>query len=412
MLLGSCSGVIVMTSRRSLRIGAVLLAAIALGGSGCGGGTTGGPPAGTTSPASRSAPLWAAPRSAALPPATTAALQGAVADWVAQGHLKGATAAVVTPAGVWSGAAGVDGVGARLQPTSAMSVQSVSKTFTAAEVVLLASRGLVNLDAPLSDYLAVPFDTKGATVRQVLAMRSGFPDLSYAQYKTSIAADLQRNWTAAEILATLPADAARTGTAGGTPSYNGVNYILLAELIAKVSGKPLATAIRTDLLAPAGLLRTWVQTGEAPVAPLSVGTNPVGTTFVDPAGPFMPSRAFASITEGSGSVAADAADLARWGYLLYGGNVVDSAFVKQMEADPQEEPTKGLYALGTMESTDDTSTLIVGHAGGGPEWTYTTAMMVWTGTPPVAVVVLTPQPADFGADVADLVEQLHAAAIE
>ena len=53
---------------------------------------------------------------------------------------------MVTPEGVWSGAAGVDGVGTALQPDSALSIMSISKTFTAAEVMLLSTRGLIDLD--------------------------------------------------------------------------------------------------------------------------------------------------------------------------------------------------------------------------------------------------------------------------
>jgi D-alanyl-D-alanine carboxypeptidase len=49
-----------------------------------------------------------------------------------------------------------------------MSTGSITKTFTAAEVLVLADRGLVDLDAPVTDYVELPFDAAGATVRQVL----------------------------------------------------------------------------------------------------------------------------------------------------------------------------------------------------------------------------------------------------
>ena len=56
-----------------------------------------------------------------------------------------------------------------------MAVGSITKTFAAAEVLQLAGLGLVDLDAPVIDYVSVPFGTRAATVRQVLGMRSGFP---------------------------------------------------------------------------------------------------------------------------------------------------------------------------------------------------------------------------------------------
>jgi len=396
------------TIRRSLGWVTAIAVATVPALSACG-GTAGGdassPPSSTRSSVS-SAPLWAAPGAGALPTKTTAALQQALDSRVAAGNLAGVSAAVVSAAGTWSGAAGVDGAGTRLTPDSAMWIASVTKTFTAAEVMLLSSRGLVDLDKPLTDYIDVPFDTKGATVRQVLAMRSGFPNTTIQADYQNLGADLGREWTAAQVLATIPTDAPRTSP-GGTPEYNSVNYQLLGELIAKVTKQSLAQAIRADLLDPAGLHRTWVQTAETPTPPLSVGTDPPGAKIVDPAGPYLPSRAVASGTNGAGGMAGDAADVARWSYLLYGGLVIDSALVKQMEADPQTEPTRGLYALGTMLTTDDHGTTMVGHAGGGPEWPYSAIMMVWTGKPTVAVAVLTPQPADFGTQLYDLFMQLQ-----
>ena len=96
-------------------------------------------------------------------------------DWVADDNNIGITAAVVTADGIWQGAAGQDGTGEDLVAESAMAIGSITKTFVAAEVMKLVGQGQVNLDAPVSDYVSVPFDTRGATVRQVLGMRSGFP---------------------------------------------------------------------------------------------------------------------------------------------------------------------------------------------------------------------------------------------
>jgi D-alanyl-D-alanine carboxypeptidase len=387
---------------------AVLASVTAL--SGCGGTTAGGAssqPASTgpsvSSPSASSATLWVAPGTGVLPKKTAATLQKALDTWVAAGHLVGVTAAVVTAAGTWSGAAGVDGAGTRLTPTSAMWIASTTKTFTAAEVMLLSSRGLVDLDKPLTDYIDVPFDTKGATVRQVLAMRSGFPNPSSPSDSQDLAADLTKEWTVAE---TLPQGVSGS-TPGGAPEYNSVNYRLLGELITKFTGKTLAQALRADLLDPAGLHRTWVQTAETPAAPLTVGTNPSGAKLVDAAGPYLPSRSVASATSAAGCMAGDAADLARWGYLLYGGHVIDSALVKQMEADPQEEPMMGQYALGTALTSDDFGTVMVGHSGGGMDWPYSAVMMASTGNPAVSVAVLTPQPADFPTDIYDLFMQLQ-----
>ena len=165
-----------MINHRTARVTIVALAVASLGIAACSTNSNSDTATPAASPTMSSAPLWAPPGSGDLSAQTADELQAAIDKWVAQGSLTGMTAAVVTPDGVWSGAAGVDGAGTPLQPDSALSLQSISKTYTAAEVMLLAGRGLVDLDAPITDYVDVPFDTQGATVRQVLAMRSGFPD--------------------------------------------------------------------------------------------------------------------------------------------------------------------------------------------------------------------------------------------
>ena len=122
-----------------------------------------------------SAPLMAAPDSGALPESVNEALSAVLAGWLEAAGLPGVTAAAVTPAGSWTGEAGVDGAGEPLVPESAMSIASITKTSTAAEVMLLSAHGLVDLDAPITVYVDLPFDARDATVRQLLNMSSGFP---------------------------------------------------------------------------------------------------------------------------------------------------------------------------------------------------------------------------------------------
>ena len=91
------------------------------------------------------------PLSAARQQALQAAVNRAIADPAASG-VQGVTAAVVSPEGSWAGAAGVDGAATQLTPTSMIDIASITKTVTAAEVLHLAGAGLIDLDAPASDY--------------------------------------------------------------------------------------------------------------------------------------------------------------------------------------------------------------------------------------------------------------------
>ncbi len=89
----------------------------------------------------------------------------------------GLSAAVVTPTGSWAGATGVDAAGTAIKPTSAFAIADITMTFVGAEVLLLASGGKIDLDAPVTTYVTLPFATNGATIRQLATMTSGFPGL-------------------------------------------------------------------------------------------------------------------------------------------------------------------------------------------------------------------------------------------
>ena len=324
------------------------------------------------------------PGDEALPAGTASRLQAVLNRSVVDGGRVGVTAAVVTADGTWAGAAGVDGVGGDLQPTSAMSAASITKTFVAAEVMHLVGEGAVGLDSPVEDYLSLPFDGGGATVREVLGMRSGYPfDPVDALYGSLEESNADRHLTAADVLA-LVDPSTGMGVRGGTTEYNNLNYVVLGMLVEQVTAKPLADAIREDLLGPAKLDRVWLQDRERPQPPLA---RAIASRFGPPVadtGPYLPSRAVTSALMGTGGIAADAPSLARWGYLLYGGHVIDAALVAEMVAADDKED---FYGLGTGLVRPGA---VVGH--GGDIGVYHSTMLVWI-KDHVSVAVLVPQPA-------------------
>ena len=101
-------------------------------------------------------------------------------------------------------------------------------------------------------------------------------------------------------------------------------------MIEQLTGDPLDASLTRDLIQPAGLERVWVQDAEEPEPPLTVSEENPELDTVDDDGPWLPSRSMASAAGPAGGIAADAPSIARWGYLLYGGHVIDSALVEEM----------------------------------------------------------------------------------
>ncbi|TCC38039.1 serine hydrolase domain-containing protein [Kribbella speibonae] len=280
-----------------------------------------------------------------LDPARAKTLQDVLAKTVAfpdsPSGSRGITAAVVTDHWTWSGAAGADIRGTPLRADTSMAVASITKTFVAAEVMLLASQGKLNLDLPLAHYVQHKLTANGATVRQHLSMTAGVPDFSpydISQLDQAVAAAPSRHWTLAE---TLNYYAPTIKEPDGTFSYSSPSYALLGLLIEKVAGQPLATVLRRDLATPAGLRRAAFQDAEKPQPPVANDDNEVCGA---PDG-YVPCRAFASSVAAFGGLAADAPTVARWGYELYGGRLLPADLVRQMTAGDGE------YGLGTMRFT-------------------------------------------------------------
>jgi D-alanyl-D-alanine carboxypeptidase len=396
----------ILASRDGPRTVAVALTSLALALAGCTSASSGGaasptpapaspapsasatatpvPSAASVAPSASPSAQWPLPADAPLPEATAAKLQTMLEGWVGTSGIPGLAAAVITPEGTWTGAAGEDAAGTKIRSDSAFGIGSTTKTFVAAEILKLAAEGKVDLDAPVTDYVDLPFDTSGATIRQLATMKSGFPAVDDGVQADRIAKDLQHVWTSQEMLE-LDKGAPRIGTLGGPGKYNGYNYHVLGLVIEKVTGKPLAAALRDDLLAPAGLERIWMQPDEKPMAPLTVAVDDEAVPIVDAKSGYLPSLAAASSGRGGAGMAADAPTLARWTYLLYGGRIIDPSLVAVMtDGDPESDNG---YGFGTMTADMD-GTFFVGHAGDFMR--YSAILLAWPSTQ-TAVVVLAPK---------------------
>ena len=239
---------------------------------------------------SASALPFPAPSAAALPAPRQGALQLALDAMVRDSTMvRGVTAAVVSPAGSWSGAAGVDANAARMVPDDMVGIASITKTVTAAEVLQLEQTGRIDLDAAASNYLSYRLLQDNPTVRQLLSHTSGVPDFATsAALGAAIGADPTRSWTADEVLSYVTDPIKAPG--GAVRSYSNSNYLLLGMLIGKVTGLSYPEAVRRDVLTGAGA-RMVVQDAERPTPPLAAADPSTGPVTDD----FLPDRAVASV---------------------------------------------------------------------------------------------------------------------
>lgn len=204
---------------------------------------------------------------------------------------------------LWAGTRDVDGT-APWQHGTAQIVRSATKGVAAAVVLLLAQRGLLDLDAPVASHWPA-YKARGkehTRVRHLLAHRAGVPVLD-RPLTPAEAAD--PDIAAAAVAAQTPVW--RPGTDHG---YHAQTYSwLTGELVRRVTGRSLGAWIADEIARPLDL-DLWVglppeQAGrvgrvaqvEAPPAPGGLRTRPkraVVEAYADPDS--VTRRAFAAIT--------------------------------------------------------------------------------------------------------------------
>lgn len=254
---------------------------------------------------------------------TAAELQATLDAAVEEGTFTGITAAVIAAnRGSWTGAAGSRN-DTPLTPDSRSPTHSSGKTIVVAQVLRLIEDGRLGLDDRASEHLPPElsfFDANGATIRQVMGMRSGIPDLNEEKgfYPAEQAS------SPVKVFRKLPEPKVRPGSG---PEYASTNYVLLGTMIEHALGRPLAEVLRSDVLDHPSL-EGLIYTVEDALA-----------------------------ADGWG-VQSTAASLARWGYELYGGFVVSDASLREMTEFEGE-----WYGLGVMDFSSDYGTLAIGHAG-------------------------------------------------
>lgn len=188
----------------------------------------------------------------------------AILDGAIEAGVPGAVLLVETGDGeVWTGAAGVTHEGGpAMAPDSLFRLYSISKMVTAATAFTLIDDGALGLDDPIAKWLdpALIADLPNAdavTVRHLIAQTSGIRDYADERFVGLIQKDFAHQWTPAELVAHA-ADGEAFGPPGDTPSYySNTNYALLGLIIEKVTGVPLAEAIRTRVLEPLGADHTY-----------------------------------------------------------------------------------------------------------------------------------------------------------
>lgn len=293
----------------------------------------------------------------------------------------GALIYLKSPRGAWLATAGLP---AGVTKDYHYRVASVTKTFTAAAIMLLDQQGKLRIDdvvtaaipgrsipyLPDSPDYAIPFKS-GITIRQLLSHRAGVFDITndpvpasspapyagkyYPQYVLEDLNEPDHQFTFDELAGVVALNDLSYWGPGAGYHYSNTGYMLLAVIIERISGKSYDRFITENFLAPMGLDATsppWNANDRAIPAPYLRGYSNRGTGFSETTEDNM------SANVAEGNIIGTPADMARWiRTLLRGRGPLSKEQVTRM-ITPPAGTTEG-YALGIQSYAD----IGLGHTG-------------------------------------------------
>lgn len=211
-----------------------------------------------------------------FPPAKRAAIDTALAKSFAATKAPGVIVGIWIPGeGSYVATRGVSDIKTR-QPIHVddhFRVGSITKTFTATLLLILADEKKLGLDDPVSKYTPwVPNGDK-ITLRMLADMTSGLH--SYTEddaWVTTMLSNLKRVWTPRELV-DVGIKSPPDFLPGQGWHYSNTNYVLLGMILEQVTGKKIQDSFAEAIFKPLKLTQTSWPVGGAMPIPYAHGTT-------------------------------------------------------------------------------------------------------------------------------------------
>jgi len=284
-------------------------------------------------------------------PATRAALDAALAKSFAATKAPGVVVGIWIPGeGTYIATRGVADVKtkATMRVDDNFRVGSITKTFTATALLILADEKKLGLDDPVSKY--TPWVPKGEsiTLRMLADMTAGLH--SYTEddaWVKKAFSDFQRVWTPRELVDVGIASPPDFPPGKGW-HYSNTNYVLLGMILQQVTGRKIQDVFADKIFKPLKLAQTSWPTTSAMPAPYAHGTTvqTLDDTLAD-ATNRNPSWAFTA-----GALISTMADLRTWVSSYTTGTLVSPQMQKERLTWMTMPPMTPARAYGIGIGTD------------------------------------------------------------
>jgi D-alanyl-D-alanine carboxypeptidase len=224
-------------------------------------------------------------------------------------------------------------------------IASITKTFTATAILQLVDEGKLETSDKLSRWYPDFPNAEKITVDDLLRMRSGIPDFTDEEFMKDWYADPTADITAQETIERSAEKVDQFEEPGQKTVYTNTNYVLLQEIVRKVSGEPLGARIDEGILGPLGMEGSFYATeDELPGTLRGYSWDPQANEFQDKTvlNPAVPG--------GAGAMVSTLADLRPYAKALCEGDLLEPQTQKlRLKSDPMEgDPPFVRYGQGLV----------------------------------------------------------------
>jgi CubicO group peptidase (beta-lactamase class C family) len=218
---------------------------------------------------------------------------------------------------------------------------SVSKQFTTMAIMMLAERGKLAYDDPVTKFFPeLPEYAKRITLRHLMTHTSGMPD--YMSEFRSNQGKYSSEPTSREVIAMLAQLPKPDFAVGAKYEYSNSGYVVLGQVAEKVAGVPLPQFMKTEIFDKLGMSSTILSDQVlAPSANRAISYRPRGGKYEN--ADFSPlNRIY-----GDGNVNTSLEDMFKWDQALYGDALVkQSTLAQAFEPMTLNDGSKSDYGFG------------------------------------------------------------------
>lgn len=264
---------------------------------------------------------------------------------------------------------------------SAFQLASITKTFTGTAILLLAQEEKLQLKDSIQQFIPL-FPYHGITIEDLLSHRSGLPNYLYCfEDKRRQNKVIPNNDTILKWFAEADSLPAPYNKPGRNFSYNNTNYIVLASIIEKISGKSYAEFIKTRIFEPLGMTHSYVD-NNAPDSILYLRTT-------GHQGNKRRDRDFYDGVYGDKGIYATVGDMERWYFALHSGCLLNKHWLKEAFTPRSfERKSRHNYGLGFRLMTDIDDMKKVNYVYHGGWWAGYSTMLWMDMESDIVIIVL------------------------